>query len=363
MKYGKEMERLTVIASQRNWIDSRSVETLEKITQFKGVKKVVGLPDLSVGRVPNGMAVLTEDRIYPHLIGGDIGCGMSLFQTNIKKSKLKVDKFEKRLRKIESLEEIFLGQKPSMGYNLGTIGKGNHFAELHLVDEVKDKMQFRAYGLEKDGLYTLVHSGSRAFGQMVFDGVAGSYEPSEGLDATSKEAQNYLEKASQAIKYAIQSREEIAKKLLKVIGVGDELLKRVSNTAHNSITQTPQGWLHRKGATPTDKGLVIIAGSRGSLSYLVLPSDETAFSNHSLAHGAGRKWERSSAEVKLRNKYSRSDLERTEIGSRVLCKDKKLLYEEAPQAYKNIDVVIDDLVEAGLATVVATFRPILTYKE
>ncbi|MEJ2498773.1 MAG: RtcB family protein [Sulfurovaceae bacterium] len=44
-------------------------------------------------------------------------------------------------------------------------------------------------------------------------------------------------------------------------------------------------------------------------------------------------------------------------------KDKKLLYEEAPQAYKNIDIVIDDLVDAGLATVIATFKPILTYKE
>jgi len=356
------MDKLTLIASQRNWIDSRSVETLEKITHFKGVKKLVGLPDLSVGRVPNGMALLVEDRIYPHLIGGDIGCGMSLFQTSIKKSKLKVDKFEKRLRKIESLDEVSLGQKPSMGYNLGTIGKGNHFAELHLVHEVKDALSFRAYGLEEDGLYTLVHSGSRAFGQMVFDRVAGQYEPSEGLDPTSQEAESYLEKQFQAIKYATQSREEIAEKLLKVIGVG-EAFRKVSDTAHNSITQTPQGWLHRKGATPTDKGLVIIAGSRGSLSYLVLPSDETKLSNHSLAHGAGRKWERSSAEAKLRNKYSRSDLERTEIGSRVLCKDKKLIYEEAPQAYKNIDIVIDDLVEAGLATVVATFRPILTYKE
>ena len=137
----------------------------------------------------------------------------------------------------------------------------------------------------------------------------------------------------------------------------------VSDTAHNSILKTKEGWLHRKGATPTDKGLVIIAGSRGSLSYLVKPTEQTELSNNSLAHGAGRKWERSSAEAKLRDRYSYKDLQRSEIGSRVLCADKKLLYEEAPQAYKNIDIVIDDLVEAGLATVVATFRPILTYKE
>ena len=356
------MDKLTLIASQRNWIDSRSIETLENITKFKGVKKVVGLPDLSVGRVPNGMAVLVEDRIYPHLIGGDIGCGMSLFQSSVKKSKLKVDKFEKRLKKIDTLDEVSLGQKTSMGYNLGSIGKGNHFAELHLVHEVKDALSFRAYGLEENALYTLVHSGSRGFGQMVFDTVAGKYDPSEGLDPKAKEAENYLEKHFKALKYATQSREEIAGKLLKVIGLGEAFTK-VSDTAHNSITQTLDGWLHRKGATPMDKGLVIIAGSRGSLSYLVLPTGETELSINSLAHGAGRKWERSSAEAKLRNKYSKTDLERTEIGSRVLCKDKKLMYEEAPQAYKNIDIVIDDLVEAGLAIVVATFRPILTYKE
>ncbi len=356
------MDKLTLIASQRNWIDSRSVETLENITQFKGVKKVVGLPDLSVGRVPNGMAVLVEDRIYPHLIGGDIGCGMSLFQSPIKSNKIKVEKFEKRIKKLESLDEVLLEQEEHLGYNLGSIGKGNHFAELHLVNEIKEQAVFETYNLNPKALYCLVHSGSRAFGQIVFDSVAGKYDPNEGIDSNGSEAIEYLRKHDRAIHYASQSREIIAKRLLKAIGSG-ECCERVSDTAHNSILKTSKGWLHRKGATPTDKGLVIIAGSRGSLSYLVLPTNETEFSNHSLAHGAGRKWERSSAEAKLRNRYSKTDLERTEIGSRVLCRDKKLIYEEAPQAYKNIDIVIDDLVEAGLATVVATFRPILTYKE
>ncbi len=359
------MDKLTVIASKKNWIDTRSVETLEKITHFKGVQKVVGLPDLSVGRVPNGMAVLTTERIYPHLIGGDIGCGMSLFEMQLnstKAKKIKVDKFEKRIKKLESLDDIALEQTSNLGYNLGSIGKGNHFAELHLVHEVKDAEAFKKYNLSESSLYGLVHSGSRGFGQMVFDKVAGRYEPNEGLDVKSNEAKEYLAKHNSAILYAQESREIIAKKLFIAIGFGEQLLY-VSDTAHNSILKTDEGWLHRKGATPTDQGLVIIAGSRGSLSYLLKPSNETSHSINSLSHGAGRKWERSSAEGKLRNRYSYKDLERSEIGSRVLCRDKKLLYEEAPQAYKNIDIVIDDLVEAGLATVVATFRPILTYKE
>ena len=353
------MDTLTIIASEKNWIDSRSIETLEKITRFKGVKKVVGLPDLSVGRVPNGMAVLTEDRIYPHLIGGDIGCGMSLFEVPVKAKKIKVERFSKHLSKLESLDDVEV-DTPHLGYHLGSIGKGNHFTELHLVNEIQDRVVFKNLGLGETSLYTLVHSGSRAYGQIVFDTVAGKYEPSEGLGI--QEAEAYLLAHDKAIDYAKQSRKEIALRLLKAIKI-ETRVKTVSDTAHNSILKTDEGWLHRKGTTPTNKGAVIIAGSRGTLSYLVMPTQETKKSNYSLAHGAGRKWERSSVEVKLRNRYTKTDLERTSIGSRVLCRDGKLLYEEAPQAYKNIDIVINDLVQAGLATVIASFRPILTYKE
>ena len=353
------MDNVTIIASEKNWIDSRSVETLKKIAHYKGVQKVVGLPDLSVGHVPNGMAELTQDRIYPHLIGGDIGCGMSLFEVSLKAKKIKVERFAKALSKMDALADVAL-DAPTLGYHLGTIGKGNHFAELHRVNEVKNRALFQALGIDEKALYVLVHSGSRAFGQIVFDTVAGQYNPNEGIGVD--EAQTYLAEHDKALDYAKQSREAIAKRLLKAIKI-DAKINQVSDTAHNSIVQTKEGWLHRKGATPTDQGAVIIAGSRGALSYLVMPTCKTQYSNHSLAHGAGRKWERSGAEAKLRERYSKDDLQRTAVGSRVVCNDAKLLYEEAPQAYKNIDVVIDDLVEAGLATVVATFRPILTYKE
>ena len=353
------MGNLTMIASQKNWIDLRSIETLKKITQFKGVTQVVGLPDLSVGVVPNGMAVLTKDRIYPHLIGGDIGCGMSLFEVPMKAKKIKVEKFAKYLSKMESLDDVEI-EIPSLGYHLGSIGKGNHFAELHRVKRVHDKETFQTLKMQEESLYLLIHSGSRAYGQIVFDKVAGKYNPSEGLSLL--EAQVYLEAHDKAIEYAKASRKEIATRLLKAIKI-ESAMHTVSDTAHNSILKTESGWLHRKGATPTDKGAVIIAGSRGSLSYLVMPTENTSFSNHSLSHGAGRKWERGSAEAKLRNRYTKADLTRTAIGSRVLCRDSKLLYEEAPQAYKNIDIVINDLVDAGLATVIATFCPILTYKE
>ena len=355
------MKNVYLIASKKNWIDTRSLETLKKISTYKGIKRVVALPDLSVGHVPNGVAIVSKDRIYPHLIGGDIGCGMSLFEVPIKAKKIKPDKFVKYLRKIDSLDDIKT-EKQNLGYHLGSIGKGNHFAELHRVHKIEDETLFTYLGMDKNSLYTLIHSGSRAYGQSVFDSVAGSYNPSEGLDARSIEAQNYIKAHNKAIEYAQKSREEITLKLLKAIKI-DTSFKKISDTAHNSITKNRGFWLHRKGATPTNKGAVIIAGSRGSLSYLLMPSDNTAYSNYSLAHGAGRKWERRSAEAKLKNLYTKESLSRSIIGSRVICSDSKLLYEEAPEVYKNIDIVIQDLVDAKLATVIASFKPILTYKE
>jgi release factor H-coupled RctB family protein len=64
----------------------------------------------------------------------------------------------------------------------------------------------------------------------------------------------------------------------------------------------------------------------------------------------------------MRERFSVAELTQTALGGRVICEQRELLYEEAPAAYKNIDVVIDDLVEAGLISVIATFRPLLTYK-
>jgi release factor H-coupled RctB family protein len=121
-------------------------------------------------------------------------------------------------------------------------------------------------------------------------------------------------------------------------------------------------WLHRKGAAPADQGPVVIPGSRGSLSYLVVPQGDLAGCAWSLAHGAGRKWARSDCKRRLSHRYSLESLSRTEMGSRVICEDKDLIYEEAPQAYKDVDIVVQDLAEAGFLRVVAMLRPLITYK-
>jgi release factor H-coupled RctB family protein len=135
---------------------------------------------------------------------------------------------------------------------------------------------------------------------------------------------------------------------------------------HNSIAarEAPAGtvWVHRRGALENNGVPVMIPGSRGALSYLVKPIGEGARYAWSLAHGAGRKWSRSETRLRMRERFGVMELVQTPLGGRVICEERDLLYEEAPAAYKSIEAVIQDLVNAGLVSVIATFRPLLTYK-
>ena len=158
------------------------------------------------------------------------------------------------------------------------------------------------------------------------------------------------------------NRQMIALRMMQQVKATGSL---VLDVAHNFITASQigdqQGWLHRKGATPDDSGLVVIPGSRGDFSWLVQPviCEETL---HSLAHGAGRKWGRTECKGCLAAKYTVTQLSRTELGSRVICRDKQLIFEETPQAYKSAESVVQCLVRAGLVNPVARLRPVLTLK-
>jgi len=140
------------------------------------------------------------------------------------------------------------------------------------------------------------------------------------------------------------------------------------NNKENRNEKNGKYWyIHRKGAAPSDNeynnNFVIIPGSRGSYSYIVKarPNEASAFS---VAHGAGRQWMRSKAINKMSKWYPNpSTLSRTDVfGSYVICENKDLMYEECPQAYKNIDSVIHDLQYFNLITIVAILKPIITYK-
>ena len=108
---------------------------------------------------------------------------------------------------------------------------------------------------------------------------------------------------------------------------------------------------------------MVIPGSRGDYSYLVRPiADNAAAALFSLAHGAGRKWQRGECKARLSHKFSADSLRQTALGSAVVCEDKALLFEEAPQAYKKIDSVIAAMRDFGLIEPVARMKPVLTYK-
>ena len=363
--------RVRIIASHNNWVVSEAVSQLQSLARLPGVEHVVGLPDLHPGRgVPIGAAVITSGVIYPHLAGNAIGCGMALWKAGLPAGKRKLDRWTKKLK---GLENCWGGdvanwlandgvQPTSFDRSLGTIGGGNHFAELQAVEAVHDELAFEGLGLEAGELVLLVHSGSRGFGEAVLQdhlkecGTAGT--PVE-----SDPARTYLTRHNHAIAWARCNRTVIAHRFLSMISGKGE---RVLDLCHNGITQTAVDgkscWVHRKGAAPSDVGPVVVPGSRGSLSYLVQPTGDQKANGFSVAHGAGRKWARNDARGRLEGRYSPESLKRTDLGSRVICEDKNLLYEEAPQAYKKADVVVQDLVDAGLVRIVATFRPLITYK-
>ncbi|MCF6221344.1 MAG: RNA ligase RtcB family protein [Robiginitomaculum sp.] len=357
-----------MITSNQSWIEGDAVRQLENTANLPGMVRAVGLPDLHPGKgIPIGAAFLSDGIVYPHLVGNDIGCGMGLWQTDMRLSKFKLDKSVKRLKGFEDpwdgdradvLAQHGLPETLSPKA-LGTIGSGNHFAEFQRVETVSDEAAFSACGLNQRQILLLVHSGSRGLGHAILEAHIRKHSGA-GLKQNSAHFNDYITKHDQAVIWAVANRKIIAERFMTALGAGGICLLDI---CHNSVTQHQDRWLHRKGAAPSDKGLVVIPGSRGTLSYIVRPRLENAdLSLFSLAHGAGRKWKRSDAKARLSRRYSVADLTRTKLGGRVICEDKALIYEEAPEAYKDVAVVIDDLQCAGLIDVIATLRPLISYK-
>ncbi|XCN73460.1 MAG: RNA ligase RtcB family protein [Candidatus Electrothrix aestuarii] len=362
---------IRIIASEENRMEGEAVQQLEQVAQLPGMHKVIGLPDLHPGKGgPIGGAFFSQGILYPYLIGNDIGCGMGFWQTNLKQRKAKRDRWVKKLHGLEEPWEgdpapwlTAEGLAPS-GWDaaLGTIGGGNHFVELQSIASIEDKEAFVQAGLESGKLFLLVHSGSRGLGQHILNQHIEQYR-NNGLEVGSEAAAAYLEQHGHALQWARLNRAIIADRFLDMLGTEGE---RILDRCHNSVTPMElegfSGWLHRKGAAPSDEGLMVIPGSRGSHTYLVQPTGSQEENCFSLAHGAGRKWKRSGTRSRLKDKYTCESLLQTSFGSRVICEDRDLLYEEAPQAYKNISVIVQDLQDAGLLKVLAVLQPLITYK-
>lgn len=356
---------VSVIAAQHTWIEGKAIQQLETTARLPGMVRVVGMPDLHPGRgYPIGAAFFSRARFYPALVGNDIGCGMALWRTGLTVGKPSADKLEKRLGSIDAAldDDLLPADAPqTFRHALGTIGGGNHFAELQRLDEIYQPEWLQQRDVARNALLLLVHSGSRGLGQAILEQHVRAFGH-RGLADGTPEAESYLMQHQQALAYAELNRRLIAERMLaRWRTTGECLLDVNHNLVAPCMLDGVTGWLHRKGATPADQGPVIIPGSRGDYSYLVQPVI-SADSLFSLAHGAGRKWMRSECRDRLSARYGVQQLERTRFGSRVICRDKQLLFQEAPEAYKPIDSVIDALRAAGLIEPIARLAPVLTYK-
>jgi release factor H-coupled RctB family protein len=367
---------IRLISSESNWIEGAAIQQLQKTAELNGMRAVAGMPDLHPGRgYPIGAAFFSVGRIYPALVGNDIACGMSFWQTTLKLSKLKLDKLAKALNDVEEplpddwSDDIQQGKIrknisiDAFDRSLGTIGGGNHFAEFQAIDRIENQVLFDDAKLDKNFTYLLVHSGSRGLGQNILSEHITQHNH-DGLQEGSDDFSAYMEKHDEAVRWAELNRELIDRRIMEAIRCdGNQVLDVNHNLVSKSEVSGDSGWLHRKGATPSDNGLVIIPGSRGDYSYLVKPIAEFAHrSLFSLAHGAGRKWARGDCKTRLDKRFSSEDLLRTKLGSRVICGDKELLYDEAPEAYKRCDDIIQSLVDENLIEVIARLRPVLTFK-
>jgi release factor H-coupled RctB family protein len=360
-----------LIASADSWIEGDAVRQLNTTSGLPGIELGVGFPDLHPGKgFPVGAAFVSRDVVYPALAGNDIGCAMSFWRTSLPARKLKLERWASRLEGLdmpyEGDRELHLAafelEPGPHDAGLGTIGGGNHFAELQRIDTVFDAERLSAASIEKGDCGLLVHSGSRGLGQAVASAHLTEHGAS-GLEAGSEALEVYMARHQHARQWARCSRALIARRFAAQIGFDVSL---VSDVEHNMLSledwRGGPAWIHRKGAAAARGGLVMVPGSRGTLSYLVAPAAELDDAAWSIAHGAGRRWQRGYAKSRLSHKYRVPDLQRNQFGGHIVCEDRTLLYDEAPQAYKNVDQVVRDLEAAGLVRKVASLQPLISFK-
>jgi tRNA-splicing ligase RtcB len=285
---------------------------------------------------------------------------------------------------------------------LGTLGAGNHFIEVDVVEEIFYPQAAQVMGLEPGTIAVQIHCGSRGFGhQICTDFVAdfqsavrryGIHLPDRELvcaPLNSPEGQNYLAAMRCAANYAFANRQVLAhlarQAVEKVLAgkVHNWRLHQIYDIAHNMgkiETHSIEGkaiqvCVHRKGATrafgPGNPELppefqaigqpVLVPGSMGTASWVMVGTEDSMLRSFgSSCHGAGRIMSRAKAKKEVRGETLRQELEAE--GIRIRAGSLAGLAEEAPQAYKDVDSVVQTVSGAGLARKVARLRPVAVIK-
>jgi tRNA-splicing ligase RtcB (3'-phosphate/5'-hydroxy nucleic acid ligase) len=285
---------------------------------------------------------------------------------------------------------------------LGTLGSGNHFIEVDIVDEIFDQEAAEAMGLSAGTLCLSIHCGSRGLGHQVCTDYVQVFQSAVrkyGIDLpdrelvcapmNSPEGEQYLKAMRAAANYAFANRQVLAHQARRAFEdvlagkVKNWHLHQVYDIAHNIgkiETHEVDGrqmkvCVHRKGATrafgPGSPGLpdeyqkvgqpVLVPGSMGTSSWVLVGTEGSmARTFGSSCHGAGRVLSRSQAKKQIHGETLKRELQAE--GIRIQAGSLAGLAEEAPQAYKDVDRVVEAVSGAGIARKVARLRPLVVVK-
>lgn len=445
-----------IFASEELIKDIVNDKTLEQIKNVACLPGIIGssfaMPDAhqGYGFPIGGVAAFDLDKgvISPGGVGYDINCSVRLVKTNLKikdVEKKKKEIIEKLFNSVpsgvgesgrikltkEELDEVLVeGAKWAVkkGYGetndwkhteengcisgaepknvsqrakargmpqLGSLGAGNHFLEMQIVDEIFDEKIAKALGLEKGQITIMIHCGSRGLGHQVASDYIKLMEEEYGFPKQDRELVNapikselgkkYFSAMAAAANFAFANKQlithwvrETMKEIFpkfKAEVVYDVCHNIAKFEKHKVNGKQKEILVMRKGATrafgPGRKELpedyrkigqpVIIPGSMGTASYVLIGTEAgEGIAWASTAHGAGRVESRSQAIRELKGEDVKKQL--NEKGIEVISGSWKGLAEEAPQVYKDIDEVVKVSDKVGLAKLVIRVKPISVMK-
>lgn len=355
-------------------------DALDRLRRTPGVARVSVMPDVHLAsEVCIGTVVATSGILIPHAVGGDIGCGMAAIAFNRSAGLLKHRKVAEellanlqvrvpimrqsrdRVRDLTNALKTMPLSAPALSkvserdgrWQLGTIGRGNHFLEFQ-EDDV-------------GGLWLMVHCGSRAMGQAIAEHhFARALSAPTGVryfDADSSEGHAYLNDVEWARAYAewnrrciVESVEELMQELFSIEAMPDTMITCDHNHVRSETHFGQTVWVHRKGAIEASEGKAgIIPGSMGSYSYHVTGRGEPE-SLCSSSHGAGRTMDRARARHAVNVHELHKQLKGIWFDPRLA----RRLCDEAPSAYKNIQEVMG--AQKELTRIVRRLKPVLCHK-